>query len=280
MDPADAERVSAAAAPYAARMRCEIHRSGGTTLWYDPDLWPDARAGSLDFAHRSHRGGECLDSGRGNALIWTRADGREWVLRHYRRGGWIARLSPDRYVWLGEARSRAWREFTLLQALHAEGLPVPRPVAARVVHEGPFYRQDLVTERVPGAHPLSERLQQAPLPPEGWAALGQTLGRFHRAGVGHADLNAANILVDDQGGFFLIDFDRGRRPASRAFQARALGRLRASLDKWAGRVPRFHFQAADWAQLTRALPAAGGGSGRLRSTLVWVQQALLPLVMV
>lgn len=237
-------------------MTIVTRREGAATLWFDAALWPDARVSSLDFAHRESRGGERLGSGRGNALIWKHADGREWVLRHYRRGGLIARLSIDLYVWLGPARSRAWREFTLLHALHAEGLPVPRPVAARLVRAGIFSRQDLVTERIPGARPLSDVLQSQALPHETWTRLGKTLAEVHRAGVGHADLNVSNILVDEAGRISLIDFDRGRRPASAAFQARAIARLRRSLDKWAGKAQPFFFTGADWDRLSAAYAEA------------------------
>lgn len=241
-------------------MSVKTRQDGRTWVLYDDALWPDHKAlpKSFDFGRRLAKGALALGSGRdaASALIWPRKDGREWVLRHYRRGGLIARLSPDRYLWLGLARSRAWREFHLLQALHAEGLPVPRPVAARVTQEGLFYRQDLITERIPEARPLSEVLQAQALTAEAWAQLGEMLARFHRAGVGHADLNAANILLDADGRFFLIDFDRGRRPASPAFQARSLRRLRHSLDKWSGKVTPFHYREADWDGLLAAYAAA------------------------
>jgi 3-deoxy-D-manno-octulosonic acid kinase len=241
-------------------MSVKTRQDGLTWVLYDDQLWPDHKAlpKSFDFSRRLAKGGRALGSGRNaaSALIWRRKDGREWVLRHYRRGGLIARLSPDRYVWLGLARSRAWREFHLLRALHAEGLPVPRPVAARVIREGLRYRQDLITERLPEARPLSEVLQAQALTAEAWAQLGEMLARFHRAGVGHADLNAANVLLDDSGRFFLIDFDRGRRPASPVFQARSLRRLRHSLDKWSGKVTPFHYREADWDVLRTAYAAA------------------------
>jgi hypothetical protein len=46
----------------------------------------------------------------------------QWVLRHYRRGGAVARrLLADRYVWAGEERVRAFAEWRLLARLHASG---------------------------------------------------------------------------------------------------------------------------------------------------------------
>ena len=55
-------------------------------------------------------------AGRGAA--WFLGSGpRHWVLRHYRRGGFMARLSADRYLWSGEARVRAFAEYRLLARL-------------------------------------------------------------------------------------------------------------------------------------------------------------------
>src|SRR5687768_10534560 len=37
-----------------------------------------------------------------------------WVLRHYRRGGLIAKLSQDGYLWTGASRTRSFKEWRLL----------------------------------------------------------------------------------------------------------------------------------------------------------------------
>jgi len=42
----------------------------------------------------------------------------------------------------------------LLAMMHAEGLPVPKPIAARVQHQGLFYRGDILIERFADAIPL------------------------------------------------------------------------------------------------------------------------------
>ena len=169
--------------------------------------------------------------GRGAAWIVPASDGGEWVLRHYRRGGLPAKILADTYLWTGLDNTRPWREWRLLAELHALGLPVPRPVAARVVRSGIAYRGDLITRRVPAARSLAELLvpAAASIP---WRAVGACIRRFHEAGVWHADLNAHNILVDDTGGVWLIDFDRGeRRGGDGAWKQENLVRLSRSLHK-------------------------------------------------
>ena len=69
--------------------------------------------------------GELIEATGGRGSAWFIAGNGRWVLRHYRRGGWIARLSRDAYVWAGEARVRAFAEYRLLAELVRDGLPVP-----------------------------------------------------------------------------------------------------------------------------------------------------------
>ena len=61
--------------------------------WFDPQHW--AARGEV----------EGLARGRGS-VHYISSEGRRFVLRHYRRGGWAARWSADRYLWQGEDESR------------------------------------------------------------------------------------------------------------------------------------------------------------------------------
>jgi 3-deoxy-D-manno-octulosonic acid kinase len=222
---------------------------------FDPEFW--------------RRGGELSEAARGRGSAWFIASGsRQWVLRHFRRGGFIARLSRDRYVWTGEQGVRAFAEWRLLEHLSRRGLPVPKPVAARYRRAGLCYRCDLITQRIMNAEPLSTALAHGALPEPQWRAVGTTIARLHRAGVDHADLNAHNILLERTGELLegsaevrVIDFDRGRLRRPGAWSSRNLQRLRRSLAKISRDLPSGRFSDETWRWLMAGYTSAAAGDG-------------------
>ena len=222
--------------------------AGPTTILYDDTLLSHADDALFTPSERAVAVG-----GRGAAWVIQGGE-EEWVLRHYRRGGLPARFVADTYIWKGLERTRPWREWRLLAELHSRGLPVPRPVAARVRRKGLVYRGDLVTRRIPGARSLGELLatSQDAIP---WKEVGACIGRLHEAGVWHADLNAHNILVDQAGLVWIIDFDRGQwRTDYGHWRQSNVNRLQRSLRKL-GTDPAVLHEA--WAALLEGYTAQG-----------------------
>jgi 3-deoxy-D-manno-octulosonic acid kinase len=222
--------------------------SGGAMLADPAGLGNLAASSLFEPAFWAGRG-ELVAVTRGRGSAWFVGPAHHWVLRHYRRGGFMSSFSRDRYVWAGEARVRAFAEWRLLATLVDRGVPVPKPIAARYVRRGIFYRCDLITQRIAGAEPLSARLAGEGMEARLWRNVGAVIARLHAAGADHADLNAHNILIDGAGGVSLIDFDRGtvRRPGSWA--ARNLSRLHRSLVKISRDMPADRFSAASWEAL-------------------------------
>jgi 3-deoxy-D-manno-octulosonic acid kinase len=208
-------------------MTAKTERTGDGAILYDDALLDHAELGLFEPPATA----DAAVGGRGAAWMLKRGkDG--WVLRHYRRGGVPGRFVRDRYLWIGLEVSRPWWEWHLLDSLYKEGLPVPQPVAARVQRRGLLYRGDLITRRIPAARNLAERLAAGKDLP--WTAIGRCLRRFHDAGVCHADLNAHNILLDEAGQTYLIDFDRGTRRGGGPWKQLNLSRLKRSLEKLSG----------------------------------------------
>lgn len=198
-------------------------------------------------------------AGRGSAFFVSDDHG-DFVLRHYRRGGMVARISDKHYIATGAASSRAFREWRLLAAMVQDGLPVPLPVAARYARRGGLYTASLLTRLIPHTRMLSETLREASMDAQNWHRLGELLQRFHRRGVFHADLNAHNILCDDDGGFHVIDFDRGCLREPGGWCAGNLARLRRSLDKLAAQPAGLQFTEDDWAALTSGYSSSSSAS--------------------
>jgi 3-deoxy-D-manno-octulosonic acid kinase len=168
--------------------------------------------------------------GRGSVLYFD-GDGVRWVLRRYLRGGVAAQVVRNRYLWLGEDRTRSFRELRLLGELRRRDLPVPVPVAARYLRGLVSYRAELITECLPDAMPLSAVLAAGRMDDARWSAVGCCLRRFHDAGVQHADLNADNIMLGVHEGVWVLDFDRGRLREPGPWRERVLDRLARSLAK-------------------------------------------------
>ncbi|MFW2404627.1 MAG: 3-deoxy-D-manno-octulosonic acid kinase [Gammaproteobacteria bacterium] len=223
-----------------------IERIGDSVIVYDDALVDQADERMFAAPRREERAAGASElAGRGSTHFIS-VQGRDCVLRHYYRGGMVRHFSRDRFVWAGEARTRSFSEWRLLAALRDMELPVPRPVAGRYVRSGPFYRADLITERLQGVRSLAAALVDASRPVEAWKGIGAMLARFHRARVFHADLNAHNIQMGDSGDLYLLDFDRGRiMDAAGSWSNDNLQRLRRSLDKIT-RLDGAHFSAGDW----------------------------------
>jgi 3-deoxy-D-manno-octulosonic acid kinase len=201
--------------------------------------------------------GELVEVSGGRGSAWfIDSPARQWVLRHCRRGGFIARLSEDQYVWAGEDRVRAFAEWRLLEMLARAGLPVPRPIAARYQRSGLTYRCDLITQRIADAEPLAALLARASIAQPRWRAIGAVIARLHGFGVEHADLNAHNILLDVRGAVSVIDFDRGRVREKGAWAAGNLRRLHESLVKISAGMPADRFSPQIWEWLMAGYQAA------------------------
>jgi 3-deoxy-D-manno-octulosonic acid kinase len=189
-----------------------------TREWFDPAWW--AGKGALNTSGGGRGGVAFLETPVGSC-----------VLRHYHRGGLVAPLLGDRYMWNGRNRSRGFAEFALLAALRERGLPVPAPIAARCVRRGLYYTADLITRTIEHARTLADIIAARGFDSALAREVGALVARFHAAGVDHADLNAHNILVAD-GKLWLIDFDRGEiRGTGTAWKLANLARLKRSLLK-------------------------------------------------
>jgi 3-deoxy-D-manno-octulosonic acid kinase len=226
----------------------KVTTSGGHAVLYDAALAEPADASWFEPAHWVSAGGVAREtSGRGSVLIVPH-DAETWVVRHYHRGGFVARLIEDHYIWLGLERSRAFREWRLLRRLHDAGLPVPNPIAAHVLRLGAFYTADIITTYLPDTRKLSAFIAASSVPADCWRRIGRMVRAVHAHGVDHPDLTAHNILLDGQGALYLVDFDNAHVKPPGRWQRVGIERLQRSLRKVALETGT-EFDGAAWAQV-------------------------------
>jgi 3-deoxy-D-manno-octulosonic acid kinase len=200
---------------------------------FNPEFW------------RERAGFEATIGGRGGSCL-IEIEGRRAVLRRYRRGGAAGKLFSDQYLWLGQARSRSWREWDILLRARAAGLPAPEPIAACTCRRGPWYRAALVTAFLDDTQMMTQRLQREPLSRKCWNGLGSLIKRMHLCGIRHADLTSDNILMDSADRFFLVDFDKARvMKQLDDWQWQPLYRFQRALEK-RHRQRHLHYDAEDW----------------------------------
>jgi len=186
---------------------------------FDPNFWVN------------HEQTQSINKGRGRVLL-IHCQGHPAVLKHYSRGGLISHFLNDKYLWQGEQTTRSISEFRVLQRMHQSGLPVPRPLAARVYKQGIFYTADLITLRIDNTFSMGDLLAEKSLTADLWRTIGKCIALFHRKGFYHHDLNIENILIDSEGSVFLLDFDKTYTAGvSKTIAEKNINRLKRSINK-------------------------------------------------
>ena len=234
----------------------EFNRYGNDIVAYNKSLYSEFQVDlfrpeflSSDPALRYRRLLPADIKGRQGLHLFTYHQ-KDLVLRHYYRGGAVARFISDSYLWLGLHRTRAIGELQTLCTLRQLNLPVPTPVAAHVRKEGCTYRADIVTRLIPETQSLSSRLAKNPLSVDTWRRIGAVIRQFHDNNCNHADLNAHNVLLDENESVFLVDFDRAVVGKNTGTTGRKnLARLQRSLLKLKKRELSFHYSGQDFQSL-------------------------------
>src|SRR5690554_3308479 len=108
--------ASDAAIGLVAGARVKQHVQPQTVAWaggamrFDADRIRSPSAALFDPASSALAATVVTRAGR-QAAWFVQGEFGSGVLRHYRRGGLIARLSADRYIWTGSAATRSFAEY-------------------------------------------------------------------------------------------------------------------------------------------------------------------------
>lgn len=228
-----------------------VERTKNGAILYDKaiinQISPE-RFTAAGWPHAEILTGALRSAGRGNTMFVGNVP-RQFVLRHYMRGGLVGKIMRDSYIFSGEDLTRCFLEWRLLDKLAANNINVPRPAAARFCRRGTFYTADLITVRIPDVVSLSQYIAVKDRDEAFWQSLGASIWKFHEAGVYHADMNAYNVQIDKDGDVWMLDFDKGALKPPGPWQQQTLSRLHRSLKKILGLDPKLHFRGSNWEQL-------------------------------
>lgn len=204
-------------------------------FWFDDQLLKEPVERVFD-AEYWHEQSKVTGSATGRGKTWfVQLETMQAALRHYRRGGMFGKLVKDHYCFTSWSKSRSAEEFNLLHKLIDAGVNVPRPIAARVVKRTFCYQADLLSEKITHAQDLVSILVAKSLPIESYRAVGYQIAKMHHAQVNHTDLNIHNILIDDVGKVWIIDFDKCCQQTGDGWKSSNLDRLKRSFLKEVGK---------------------------------------------
>ena len=190
----------------------------------------------------------------GRGTVWfIKTEQGQYVLRRYRRGGLIAKLTQFNFLFRGFKNTRPYQELKLLEFMREQGLPVPEPIAGHCQRIGVQYQAEIITKLIPDAKELFTCLldqEQTSAANLNWYEIGKTIKRLHDAGVNHTDLNCHNIMIDLAQKVWIIDFDKCHQASiAKDWQEANLLRLKRSFEKEASKHPNFQFKQANWQTL-------------------------------
>jgi 3-deoxy-D-manno-octulosonic acid kinase len=205
-----------------------------TASWFDPNFWQQqqALAGTAN--------------GRGEVWFINSQFGR-FVIRRYRRGGFIAKFNKRHFLFTGLKHTRPWLELSLLEHMRSLDLPVPRPIGGIYTLEKGFYHSELLTETIDDAEDLFDAIKAGNSDALNWQEIGRVIKCFHEKGIYHSDLNCHNIMIDQANKVWVIDFDKcERRTKNETWMQANINRLKRSLDKESKLYSQFNVSDAQW----------------------------------
>ena len=230
----------------------QTRENDNCTIIANKTVLPNINSQYFSLDHWQHQNAVIGQSKGRNAVYFIQHDKYQLVLRHYYRGGAVARLVKDRYFYRSLKQTRAHAEFHLLLHLQKLNLPAPLPVAARIVRYGFTYTADLITQKISQAQDLFAFLTERPLDDSQWSAVGSTIAQFHCNNIYHADLNIHNLMIDNENKIWLIDFDRGAiKETAGKWKQNNLDRLQRSLRKEKAKNINFNWKENDWNTLMK-----------------------------
>lgn len=147
------------------------------------------------------------------------------IIKSFFRGGFFSRLIENKFLHLHFCKStdcfkyRPFGELKILENLSAQGISVPKPLAAFVKTScgSLLYQGAIATEKIEGVENFlliikEFKKSENPLLAQEIKRIAKAAGGISKKilsmGIFHVDLHLGNILIDYNNNIFVIDFDR------------------------------------------------------------------------
>ena len=168
------------------------------------------------------------------------------VVKQYARGGWIRHVNRQTHLRLGP--SRGAREMAWLEEVRSLGIHAPHPVLWADDGGRFLYRCWLVTRAIPETVSLAQTgLQDLPRARAAFPEICRQMAVLVANRVHHTDMHPGNILLDNRGNVFLLDFDKAarHRGSLRRLAAKYRRRWQRAVTKYGLPQELHHFLAED-----------------------------------
>tara|TARA_B110000014_G_C20110736_1_gene585067 strand:- start:1646 stop:2335 length:690 start_codon:yes stop_codon:yes gene_type:complete len=209
----------------------EIIKNKNIYIQYDSNLFDNFSNKLFNIDYISKEGLiKSVMGGRGKALE-LQYEGKNYFWKHYIRGGLVAKISYDRYMFNSLASTRAVKEYNFLNTMNDKGLPVPKAAALQVITNRFTYKADLITCKIENKGTLFDFVKNNKMNNDLWNKLSITLEKFYNENVYHSDLNSKNIIIDKDNNIFLLDFDNSYFFYNKKLFNKSISRLERSLNK-------------------------------------------------
>lgn len=223
-----------------------------TTLWISDHVRENFREEWFDCEQNNLSASDSQWGSGRQSVSRLNIEGHNLIRRHYCRGGMPARLTKDKFIFRNLKSSRPCKEMHLLQVMWGLGLPTPEPMAARCIVTGMTYTADIIVREIENAKTLAQTLTNQPLQDDVWGKIGNVIRRLHSHDIQHRDLNADNILINETGEIFIIDFDGcSQKKYTETWGVAGLDRLNRSLRKFKNKNSLFNFTEEDFEELVK-----------------------------
>ncbi len=187
-------------------MSIKIIRNSNWNIIYDDKLVPEIDRSFFEReTHRNNPYFRIDTTGRGDTIFFKHHESN-LVLKKYIRGGLVKHISRDKFVFISEKTVRSFAEFNILNKMTNAGLNVPKPVAAFYERDVLFFKSKILCTEIKNCCNLHEKLLNRSLNEHDWKSLGVQMNNFFINRFYHPDLNAKNILFDENNKIFFIDF--------------------------------------------------------------------------